>query len=154
MKLQLTNPQAQAIYWIAEDAQFSTTGAILPEIEKLLAENPFENPNVKPLIETQIIGYWIYKEAADFIKFQQEEGEPIPRALQILMDKLEPVVRATEKRFKMLALLALNVGVWEEKMQELGDKLDENHPDAVEALCFYEDKIIEVLEAKEEPINS
>jgi len=154
MKLQLTNAQAQSVYWIADDEQYNTTGAILPEIEKLVAENPYNNPNVKPIIETDICGYWLYKEAAGFIKFQQDGGEPIPRALQTLMDKLEGTVKATEKRFKMLALLALHVGVWEDKMQELGDKLDDNHPDAVEALCFYENKIIEALEMKEESANN
>lgn len=149
MKLQLTNAQAQSIYYLAEDEQFKTKGNILPEILFLIADNPFENPNFKPTIETDICGYWLYKEVAAFIKFQQDDNETTPRALQTLMDKLDGVAKATEKRFKMLALLALNVGVWEDKMQDLGDKLDENHPDAVEALCFYEDKIIEVLEAKE-----
>jgi hypothetical protein len=151
MKLQLTNAQAQSLYWIADDAQYTAKGLILTEIETIVAENPYNNPNVKPIIDTDICGYWLYKEAADFIKFQQEDNEPIPRPLQTIMDKLEGTAKATERRFKMLALLALNVGVWDDKMQELGDKLDDNHPDAVEALRFYEDKIIEVLEMTEEP---
>lgn len=57
------------------------------------------------------------------------------------------VTKEVEKRFKILYLLASNVGVWEDKMQELGNALDSGHEKAIEALNFYEDKIIEVLEA-------
>lgn len=52
-------------------------------------------------------------------------------------------------RFKILALLALNIGVWEDKIQVLGDNLDARHPQAMEALRFYENKIIEILSRKE-----
>lgn len=55
-----------------------------------------------------------------------------------------------EKRFKLLYLLASEIGVWEDKMEELAMAIDTKHPKAEKALSFYEDKIIEVLEMKEE----
>jgi len=58
-----------------------------------------------------------------------------------------------EKRFKLLYLLASEIGVWEDKMEELAMAIDTDNPKAEEALCFYEDKIIEVLEMREEPIK-
>jgi hypothetical protein len=51
-----------------------------------------------------------------------------------------------EKRFKILFLLTLQLEVLEDKMAELADKIDEGHPMALEALTYYEDKIIETLE--------
>ena len=51
-----------------------------------------------------------------------------------------------EKRFKILFLLTLQLGVLEDKMAELADKIDEGNPMALEALTYYEDKIIETLE--------
>ena len=55
-----------------------------------------------------------------------------------------------EKRFKILALFALHLEIWEDKMGELAQAIDEGHPQAEEALSFYEDKLVEVLEAKDE----
>jgi hypothetical protein len=56
-----------------------------------------------------------------------------------------------EKRFKLLALFALHLGIWEDKMADLANAIDAGHPQAEEALTFYEDKLIEVLEAPEPP---
>ena len=51
------------------------------------------------------------------------------------------------KRFKILCLLCLELDVLGNKMQELGDMLDQEHPQSVQALSFYEDEIIKLLEA-------
>jgi len=56
----------------------------------------------------------------------------------------------TIKRFKILCLLAIEIGVWEDKMNQLADALETGHPQAMEALDFYEDKIIEAYEEREE----
>lgn len=51
------------------------------------------------------------------------------------------------KRFKILCLLCLELDVLGDKMQELGDMLDQEHPKSLQALSFYEDEIIKLLEA-------
>lgn len=56
----------------------------------------------------------------------------------------------TIKRFKMLALLAIEIGVWEDKMEQLAYALETGHPKAMEALDFYEDKLIEFYDSREE----
>lgn len=61
--------------------------------------------------------------------------------------KQETFDKSIEKRFKILSLFAFHLGVWEDKMQELADAIDGNHPNWMEALNFYEDKIIEVMSA-------
>jgi len=55
----------------------------------------------------------------------------------------------TIKRFKILCLLAIEIGVWEDKMNQLADALETGHPQAMEALAFYEDKLIEFYESRE-----
>ena len=50
-----------------------------------------------------------------------------------------------ERRFKILALLCLELGVLQKQMAELADAIDNGHPQGEEALTFYEDKIIEIL---------
>ena len=52
-----------------------------------------------------------------------------------------------ERRFKILALLCLELGALQEQMTELADALDNGHPQGEEALTFYEDKVIEILES-------
>lgn len=88
----------------------------------------------------------------------EKTGNPITRAdfkfydkktFETAKEELPELSESIKTRFKILALLALNIGVWEDKMQVLGDRLDERHPQAMEALKFYEDKIIEVLGNKE-----
>lgn len=54
------------------------------------------------------------------------------------------------KRFKILSLLAIELGVWEDKMEQLAYALETGHPQAMDALDFYEDKIIEAYEEREE----
>lgn len=90
----------------------------------------------------------------------EKTGNPITRGNFKFYDKktfesakneLPELPESIKTRFKILALLALNIGVWDDKMQDLGDKLDEGHPQALTALSFYETKIIEVLSMKEEP---
>lgn len=54
----------------------------------------------------------------------------------------------TVKRFKMLTLLAMEIGVWEDKIDQLAEALETVHPQAMEALNFYEDKIIEAYEER------
>lgn len=58
------------------------------------------------------------------------------------------ITKRTEKRFKILALFAQNLGIWEDKMQELADALDDGHEKALKALDYYEDAIIAVMEAE------
>lgn len=164
MKLQLTNRQAQAIYHTVSDEQFSCEGsAIHEEMEKIVCDNPFDNHKFKPVVDADIIGYWLHNEISDLIDFYEEEmagvdphhSEATTQEMASMINleqKTEEYYYSVRKRFKMLCLLALQVGVWEDKMQELGDNLDANHPQAVEALTFYENKIIEVLEAKEEEV--
>ena len=50
-----------------------------------------------------------------------------------------------EKRFKILALLCMELGVLETQMADLADAIDNGHPKGEEALSFYEDKVIEIL---------
>jgi hypothetical protein len=50
------------------------------------------------------------------------------------------------KRFKILCFLCLELDVLGDKMQELGNALDEEHPQSLQALSFYEDEIIKLLE--------
>lgn len=57
------------------------------------------------------------------------------------------------KRFKMLCLLAIQLEIWGDKMNELAYAIDSNHPKALEGLEYYESKVIEVMEM-EEPINN
>ena len=52
---------------------------------------------------------------------------------------------AIEKRFKILALLCIELGVLEKQMTDLADAIDNGHPQGEEALTFYEDKVIEIL---------
>lgn len=53
----------------------------------------------------------------------------------------------TKRRFKILALFAMHLGIWEDKMEQLADAIDRNHPKALEALKFYEESLIAVMEA-------
>lgn len=50
-----------------------------------------------------------------------------------------------EKRFKILAPLCIELGVFENQMSELADAIDNGHPKSEEALTFFEDKVIEIL---------
>lgn len=59
------------------------------------------------------------------------------------------MTKQTIKRFKMLTLLAMEIGVWEDKIEQLAQALETGHPQAMEALNFYEDKIIEAYEERE-----
>jgi hypothetical protein len=50
-----------------------------------------------------------------------------------------------ERRFKILALLCMELGVLERQMTDLANEIDNGNPQGEEALTFYEDKIIEIL---------
>lgn len=55
-----------------------------------------------------------------------------------------------EKRFKILALLVLylpgdNLAGLMDKIEDLGNKIDQKHPQAAQALSWYEDNIIRIL---------
>jgi hypothetical protein len=54
-------------------------------------------------------------------------------------------MNSIERRFKILALFCLELGVLEKQMTELANAIDEGHPQGEEALTFYEDKLIEIL---------
>ena len=51
-----------------------------------------------------------------------------------------------EKRFKLLSLFTLHLDIWDDEMVELANAIDKNHPQAEEALCHYEDTLINFLE--------
>jgi len=57
------------------------------------------------------------------------------------------ITKRTEKRFKLLSLFAMQLGIWEDKMQELAEALDTGHEKALKALDYYEDALIAVMEA-------
>ena len=59
---------------------------------------------------------------------------------------MEGLTPAIIKRYKILCLLCLQLGVLDEKMQGLGEKLDENDPFGIIALNYYEDQVIKILE--------
>lgn len=67
------------------------------------------------------------------------------------------VTKEIEKRFKILSLLCLQLNVLEEQMSLLALNLDEGTQESLDALSFFEDKIIEILgekeEDKSEPLN-
>lgn len=58
-----------------------------------------------------------------------------------------------EKRFKILGMLVLEVSKNNpekltpllDKLEEVSIKMDEGHPKAIEALCYYEDNILAIL---------
>lgn len=154
MKIKLTNKEAQMLYWAVEDDQFRVNegGNAHKELLKIVADNPYKNGKFRPEIDTEILGYYIAKEMTGLAEHMAEYEDYTPKELGQYFDfaaKYVEFIKPIENRFKILWLLALAIGVWEDKMQELGDKLDQNHPDAVEALGFYESKIIEVVEAKD-----
>jgi hypothetical protein len=67
-----------------------------------------------------------------------------------LKSNTETYYHSVIKRFKILALLAANIDVWEYKMIELANKIDDNDVNVLEALNYYENAIISILEAKED----
>lgn len=58
------------------------------------------------------------------------------------------ITKRTEKRYKILCLFAMQLGIWDDKMEELGYALDSGHEKAMKALDYYEDALIAVMEAK------
>ena len=55
-----------------------------------------------------------------------------------------------EKRFKMLVLLVIHSGadnILGGKMEELGRRIDNKDPQVIDAITYYEDKLIEILES-------
>lgn len=46
------------------------------------------------------------------------------------------------RRFKILYLLTLELGIWEDQMNALAQAIDSEHPQAEKGLTFYEDAII------------
>lgn len=57
---------------------------------------------------------------------------------------------STIKRYKLLCLFAIHLDIWEDKLPKLGKELENGNPEALKALSFYEDKLIEVLELPNE----
>lgn len=160
-KIKLTNRQAQAIYHCVDDTQFDCEGsAIFNEMQKIIAEDPFKNEKFTPIVNGDVIGFWLHNEISDLIDFYESEmasddphkSEATTQEMLSMINleyKTEHFYYSVRKRFKLLALLALELNVWEDKMQDLGEKIDANHPQAVDALNFYENAIIEAHEVKE-----
>lgn len=67
--------------------------------------------------------------------------------------KKQKITPAVFKRFKMLCLLCSELNILSLKMQELADKLDEEHPDSLEALSYYEDEIIKLKQKQNDKIR-
>ena len=51
------------------------------------------------------------------------------------------------KRFKLLYFLCDQLGVMEKQLTELSKRIDDNDPQAEEALNYFEDIIIQTLES-------
>lgn len=74
-------------------------------------------------------------------------AEPFNLQKLITNDVLSPETTALHRRFKILYLLCSQIGVLENKLAELADRIDDQDPQAEEALTFYEDQVIKALEA-------
>lgn len=153
--MKISNLQAQSIYWCAKDEQFNCKegSPVYNELGKVIEQDPFTNNEFEPEIDSQILGYWLHNEIIGLIDFHEsEEEQPEVESMMAMIDleaATETYYDSTRKRFKILSLLCLEMGVLDTKMDELAKMMDENHIEAVEALGYYEDKIIEIFETQE-----
>lgn len=158
--LKLTNTQTQKVYHIMADAQFECENSkIFNEMQKIIADDPYKNTKFSPTVDAEIIGFYINGEISSLINhYEIEAVSNDPHRSKCttkemvsmieLESKTETYSDSIRKRAKILILLAMEIGIWEDKMEVLADKIDCNDPQAVEALCFYEDAIIREFEAK------
>jgi len=153
--LKLTNKQTQTLYFWAEDEFFCHTDArVLNELIKITEKDPYNDKTHAPTLVLDYIGDILKEQCLSFIEYAKEEKDLV-RDYKAILRKLEQcsytsVSSTFEKRFKLLSLLCLKYGILEDKMQELADKYDEKHHQVEAALNYYENKIIELLEAPQE----
>jgi hypothetical protein len=157
--LKLTNNQTQTLYFWAEDEFFHHTDArVLNELIKITEKDPYNDKTHAPTLVLDYIGDILKEQCLSFIEYSKEEENDVKdlvRDYKVILRKLEQcsytsVSSTFEKRFKLLSLLCLKYGILEDKMQELADKYDEKHHQVEAALNYYENKIIELLEAPQE----
>lgn len=55
-------------------------------------------------------------------------------------------MQTTENRFKILFHLTTRLGILEPQMEQLAAKLDNDDPQTDEALTYYENEILRILE--------
>lgn len=150
--IKLTTNECQVLYFIADDIINSEnlSSEQINEFEKICSVNPFEN-KVEPLIVLDYIGDILKKECEGMIEYFEEEGDkdgqrPYKNILKkISNSSYKPISNRVEQRFKILALLCLNLDILDDKMKELADKIDECHPQVSDAMDMYESKIIEIF---------
>lgn len=153
--MKLTNTQAQKIYHLASDAIYECKedSLILLEMGKIIADDPYKNEKFAPIVNEDVIGFWLHNEISSYIDFYETEmsSKDVNRcectaqemsSMIALEAKTEKYYTDVRKRVKILCLLALELEIWEDKMQELVEAIDNNHPEALTALSFYEDAII------------
>lgn len=56
------------------------------------------------------------------------------------------MTQTLENRFKILFLLTSKLGVMEKQMDELAQQLDAGNPKCEEAMTYYENEILRILE--------
>jgi len=153
--LKLTNNQTQTLYFWAEDEFFHHTDVrVLKELIKITEKDPYNDKTHAPTLVLDYIGDILKEHCLKLIEYIKEEKDLV-RDYKAILRKLEQysytsVSSTFEKRFKLLSLLCLKYGILEDKMQELADKYDEKHHQVEAALNYYENKIIELLEAPQE----
>jgi hypothetical protein len=149
--IKLTRNECKVLYFICDDIidSVNLTSEQVKEFDKICGVNPFEY-NVEPLIILDYIGDILKQECEVMIEFFNDEGDkesqlPYKNILKkINSSTYNQITNRVEQRFKVLALLCLNLGVLDDKMKELADKIDECHPQVSDAMDMYEKKIIEL----------
>jgi hypothetical protein len=126
---------------------------IRPYLNKLIEKDPYKEERIIVKIDDSIIGLWLYNEINIIIDMFENDIEMsiTKKELYSLIDlsnKLEKYYNDFIRRFKILTFLSLELGIWEKQLNELGEQFDINNPDVLEALTFFENNLIEVLEVK------
>ena len=149
--IKLTRNECQVLYFICDDiiTNEPLTSEQVNEFEKICGVNPFEH-KVEPLIILDYIGDILKEECEVMIEFFNDEGDKeSQRPYKNILKKINSstynqITNRVEQRFKVLALLCFQLGVLEDKMKELANKIDECHPQVSDAMDMYENKIIEL----------
>jgi hypothetical protein len=152
--LKLTNNQTQILYYWATEEYFEHSDRrILLELDKITEKNPYEDKKHAPTLCLDYIGDILVQECKSSIEYTKEDPDVqyMTNTYSNILKKLEKCKWETpknniEKRFKLLSSLCIELGVLENKMQELADKIDECHHQSDDALTFYEGKVLEVLD--------
>lgn len=152
--LKLTNNQTQILYFWANDEYFEHTDKrVLKELEKIFSKDPYKDKKHAPTLILDYVGDILKSECESFIDYAKEWDDyaDLAKGYKLILKKIEqsnytPIKSNIETRFKILASLCIAHGILENKMQELADKIDENHEQCEDALDYYEGKVLEALE--------